>query len=526
LKASEKIVATIAVIAILAVGTYFALPYLNPSSTKSGSTTTKGSSRKSGTFFVSLTDPPNVPAGTTALYVTYSQIQLVVSDNGSESTIGVAGSGTVNVLTLINSSTVIGTANLSNGTILKQIKFTISNATITIGGVNSSVVIGENVLTTNVSGTYSGKEAALVDLQPSITEIQTVDENVYVLTPAVKSVLAPVGQFGQIQGQLQQGMNLGNFNGTFFGGFLNSPASSLSITNSSLVVTGNDTSFSVTIKNNGNSSVQLMGLNLQGQKQLFFPQINVQVSPPPLGVGFMAPLPPDRAVIFPNGTKLYMSNYFVNNQYQPPVAFNFTSPLTTYINNSTGIYSLVPAGSTYAAFNQLPPPSTSVTTFVQPPPPPTPIPIPNGTMILFRYPQGFVPPSSTPPQAQISFMEQQPIGRFIYPNGTVGFPPMIVSVPSVQLSNSGSTPSSLNVSVSVQQSQMPSGYVLAPGQSVTLTLNGELAIGPAPMVNNPQNGQMVPTLPPFASLSVGQSYVLQIMTTTGPVQYNMTASAA
>ena len=526
MKANGKIIATIAVIAILAVGTYFALPYLNQSSSnkKSGSTTNRGS----GSFFVSLTDPPNVPQGTSALYVTYSQIQLIVATNGSESMIDVTGSGTVNVLTLINSSIVIGTANLSSGTILKQIKFTISNATITIGGVNSSVVIGESVLTTNVSQTYSGKEAALVDLQPSITEIQTFDENVYVLTPAVKSVLAPVGQFGQIQGSPQQGMNLGNFNGTFFGGFLDSPASGLSITNASLVANGNDTSLSVTIKNIGNSSVGLMGLSLQGQKQLYFPQINVQLSPPPLQAGFMAPLPPDRAVIFPNGTNLYMSNYLTNNQYDPPIAFNLSAPLTTYINNSTGIYSLVPAGTTYAAFTQPPPPSTTVTTFFQPPQPPTPIPVPNGTMILFRYPTGFAIPSTTPPQAQINFMEQAAVARFIYPNGTVGFPPMMVSVPSIQFSNSGSAPSSsLNVSVSMgQQSQMPNGFVLAPGRSVTLTLNGELAIGPAPLINNPANGQMVPALPPFAVLTAGQSYALQIMTTTGPMQqYNLTATA-
>ena len=512
-----KVIGAIALVAIIAAGMYFATPYLN-SSNKAKASTVKS-------FFVSLTDPSIVPKGTTALYVTYSQVQLIVLENGSESIVNIPGSGTVNVLTLLNSSIVIGTANLANGTVLKQIKFSISNATITINGVNDSVVIGEGTLTTNVTGTFSGTQAALVDLVPSITEIQTVDDNIFVLTPSVKSVLAPVGEFGQIQGPPQAGTNLGNFNNNYFGGFLNSAAPGVSITSASLVVNGNVTSLSITIKNTGNTSVGLMGLMLQGPKQLYFPPVNIPVSPPPLPVAVMTPLPPDRVVIFPNGTRISMSSYMQNNMYQPPLEFNLTAPLTTLYNNATGIYSLVPSGSTYAPMYF---PNPSQTTTFMPPQPSVPMPVPNGTIILAVFPRGFVPPSSAPPAQQLSFMDQQPIGRFIYPNGTVGFPPMSVSIPTVQMPNStlGSTGSNqFNVSVSMQP-ELPAGFVLNPGQSVTLTLSGELALGPAPLVPDPSTGQMIQVLPPFAALTTGQSYAIQIMTDQGPLApYNITATS-
>ncbi len=510
---SGKVIAVIAVIAVMAAGAYFALPYLGVM--KAGQSDT---SSTSGGFFVSLTDPPNVPKGTSALYVTYSNIQLTVSQAGSVSTVDLPGTGTVNVLSLVNSSIVIGTTNLANGTEIKQIKFTISNATITIGGVNSSVVIGEGTLTTNLSGTFSGKEGALIDLLPSVTEIQTVDQNVFVLTPSVKSVIAPVGEFTQTPGgpAPQAGANLG-FNNTYFGGFLNNPAAGISITNASLLVNGNSTTLKVTVTNHGNQSVDLQNLNLVGPKQVFFPPMNIQITPPPLPVGMITPLPPDRVVIFHNGTRIVFGSYPPN---QAPYGFNFSQALATLSYNATGIYSLVPPGSTYAAlFNP-----GGMTTMTMPPPPTL---VPNGTIVLCVFPSGFVPPSSTPPMQQQQFMDQQPINRFIYPNGTLGFPPMSVDVPTVNMVGGNNVPvsSGLNVSVSMQQSNLPQGYVLAPGSSVTFTLSGEIALGPSPIVQSP-NGQMTHAPPPFAVLTVGQSYMVSIFTAQGPtVPENVTAVA-
>ena len=507
---SRKVVAAAVVIAVIVAGAYFALPYLGNSKTGGGN---------GNAFFVSLTDPPNVPPGTTALYVTYSGVQLVVSQSGTESSLDLPGSGTVNVLKLLNSSIVIGTANLPNGTVIKQIKFTISNAVITINGVNDSVVIGEGTLTTNLTSTFSGKEGALVDLVPTVTEIQTVDQNVFVLTPAIKSILAPVGDFGMMQGPPQTGTNLG-FNNSYFGGFLNNPNTDVTITNASLVVNGNSTLLSVTVTNHGNTSVGLMNLMLQGQKQVYFPPINVQITPPPLMVGVLSPIPPDRVVIFPNGTRIVMSAYPLN---QPPIAFNFSAALTTLSYNNTGIYSIVPPGSTMAVLSY--PSSTTATTFFMPPPP-TPQPVPSGTIILALFPAGFVPPSSTPPAQQLSFMAEQPIGRFIYPNGTLGFPPMMVSVPMISVptgSTSGVSSGQLNVSVSMQ-SQLPGGFILSPGASFTFTLSGELALGPSPTVQGP-SGQVTQASPPFAELTAGQSYSIMMFGPQGQLApYNVTAT--
>ena len=62
----------------------------------------------------SLTDPPQVPIGTTSLVISYSSVQAhVVGSAGSGAWVNGSGSGTLDLMGLLNSSQVIGNVGLS-----------------------------------------------------------------------------------------------------------------------------------------------------------------------------------------------------------------------------------------------------------------------------------------------------------------------------------------------------------------------------------------------------------------------------
>ena len=569
-----------AVIGILVVG--MGVYYISGLVT---STSVSTPALKQANFFVGLTDPADVPSGTTALYVTYSAVQLSVSTNGVTSSILLPGGGTVNVLDLQNQSIVIATANVSNGSLVKQIKINVSSSIITINGVNYTVLIGEGTLTVNLtsSNTANGKNGALFDLIPSITEIQTADKNVFVLTPTVKAVISPGDNFAPEAGGSrspngeppQVGTRL-RFNSTsnitqILTGL--GTARNVRITSAHIEVNGNYTSLNVTVENNGTSAVELDGLMFDGPKRVFLPTINVSINIPSLQTNGMPFVPVNGTVIFPNGTVVNVGSSFINSYSPPPIMFNFSAPASAIAHNSTSATFRVPAGSSILIIPSIPTPRNSS---YPPPgngsylppgnesyPPPgnqTPAsansnnfqtphfntePVPNGTIIIMRFPHQFSPPPSAPTQNETGFSENMPIGRFIFANGTLGFPPMSVTVnptqaPTLgsQYSNGQSSPepgqggnmgpgsggasSSLNTTLNLP-TQLPPGFILNAGATYTFTLSGDITIGPATEVEN-ENGP-VRISPPTVELFSGDNYIISLFGKDGNIpSYNVTAT--
>ena len=563
-------------ILIVGVGVYYISGLI-------ASTPVSTTSLKQANFFVGLTDPADVPSGTTALYVTYSAVQLSISDNGAISNMLLAGSGTVNVLDLQNQSIVIATANVSNGSVVMQIKINVSSAIITIGGVNYSVLIGEGTLTVNLTSgsTANGRNGALFDLIPSITEIQTADKNVFVLTPTVKAVLSPEDNFIPQSGGQQNNSGIpppigtrlrfnssGNITQVLTGFEV---AKGVRITSAYISVNGNYTSLNVTVENNGTSAVELDGLMFNGPKKVFLPVINVSINIPPMPAG-MPFVPVNGTVIFPNGTILHVGSGFMNAYAPPPIMFNFSEPAPAIAHNSTSVTFRVPAGSTILSIPTFPPPGNNSypppgnSSFPPPgnnsyPPPrnqtipsvnhnnfPMPTfnsePAPNGTIIIMVFPKMSPPPSGEPTQNETGFAEDMPIGRFIFANGTLGFPNVGVTVNPTQVPTLGSQygnngqplpgqgepmpgsaegSGSLNMTLNLPM-QLPKGFVLEAGASFTFTLDGRLAIGPAPNVQN-NNGQSVTIMPPTVELFAGDNYIISIFGKDGNLPaYNVTAT--
>ncbi len=221
-------------------------------------------------FAVMLTDPPIVPAGTTVLNITYSDISLHVTyTNGTSEWLSVGTSGTVNSFALVNMSQTIASTTIPTNTTVDKIQFTITNVNTVINGTTYNVTTLSNTLVmavanSRVNQTLSG---VLVDFNPTIIEIQSVNANgnpvnYFVLAPsATASVVSSldrsqirVGTIVKIgqNGQARNERVVQNF------------SQDLSITAASLSVNGNITNLSVTLTNNGDLTFRVFGLMLQG----------------------------------------------------------------------------------------------------------------------------------------------------------------------------------------------------------------------------------------------------------------------
>lgn len=205
-----------------------------------------------------LTDPPQVPAGTTALNITYSSLQAyaAVPNNSSASGwINATGSGTLDLMTLVNVSQAIGTANIPANAEISKIRFAIANAHIVVNGTAYSVIVPSGNLTTAVAGTATSNTSILVDLSPVVVSVFTNNSAAFVLVPSVKAVF--IGNVSVRPTGARIGLNRNESQRL-------SEIPSISITNATLSVAGNTTMLSITVKNDANESVDIQHVSLFG----------------------------------------------------------------------------------------------------------------------------------------------------------------------------------------------------------------------------------------------------------------------
>lgn len=206
-----------------------------------------------------LTDPPQVPNGTQALTIAYSSVQAHVIDGNQSGWVTGSGSGTINLMSLINTSQVIGTGKIPTNAVINIVRFNITSATIVINGTAYNVTVPSGVLSTTVTGAgrVSQNSSVLIDMSPIVVSIFTQNTTTFVLVPSVKAVFvgnsnitARVGVRANLTGREHQE--------------LEAATPSINITSASVVVTGNTTSLSITVRNTGNRSVMLRHLMLVG----------------------------------------------------------------------------------------------------------------------------------------------------------------------------------------------------------------------------------------------------------------------
>jgi hypothetical protein len=150
-----------------------------------GGSSTSGS----GTMQLSMIDPPNVPPNVVAVYVNYSSIQVHEANAGNQSGWhNVTSSGTIDLMKIVSSSQVLGSANLPSGT-YNIVRFNISSAVVTVNSTSgtlqnytASIPSGmvQSVITGGVNVKGGATSALLVDISPKVT----YGGNQYTLVPS------------------------------------------------------------------------------------------------------------------------------------------------------------------------------------------------------------------------------------------------------------------------------------------------------------------------------------------------------
>lgn len=224
-----------------------------------------------GNLAVLLTDPPNVPSGTTQLNLTYSAITLLVAfPNGSSKWVPVKASGTVNLLTLVNVTQTLGTVSIPINSTVSKIEFTIASVKAVVDGQVVSVTTLSSQLLVSIAnaGKAGSNSGVLLDLRPTLVQIRATNTtggsiSYYVLVPSATAII----KSGVGEGQFKEGArtNLGNEDMGELDQALRATSQNLTITSASVSSSGNQTRFTVALKNQGDANTTIFGLTLAGQ---------------------------------------------------------------------------------------------------------------------------------------------------------------------------------------------------------------------------------------------------------------------
>jgi hypothetical protein len=222
-------------------------------------------------FLVMLTDPPTVPAGTTILDLTYSNVSLHVTyPNGTAEWLPVNASGTVNLFSLVNMSQTIASTTIPTGSEVDKIQFTITDVDAKVNGNMYNVTALSDTLVvvvknSKVNQTLSG---VLIDFNPTLVQIQATDANgtlvyYYVLVPSATATI--IGDLSKEQIKVGTIVELGQNNRAKLVHVVEEFSKNLTIVSASLSVNGNVTTLSVTLKNEGNVAFRVFGMTLHGE---------------------------------------------------------------------------------------------------------------------------------------------------------------------------------------------------------------------------------------------------------------------
>jgi hypothetical protein len=240
--------------------------FANPMSSLTPSQTSAAAS-----FLVMLTDPPTVPAGTTVLNLTYSDVSLHVAyPNGTSEWLPLNANGTVNLFSLVNVSQTIASTAIPNGTAVDKIQFTIASVEAEVNGTAYNVTALSSTLVMSIANSRVNQtlSGVLVDFNPTLVQIQATDANgtlvdYYVLVPSATATI--VTSLNREQIKVGTIVELGQNDKEKLVRVVEEFSKNVTIVSASLSVQGNATSLSVTLTNEGNVTFRIFGLTLHGE---------------------------------------------------------------------------------------------------------------------------------------------------------------------------------------------------------------------------------------------------------------------
>lgn len=150
-----------------------------------------------GVLSILFTDPPTVPNGVSAVYITYSDLAVHATGFGNSSGwVVVKGEGTFDSMKLVNLSQTISSASIP-ALSYNLVRFNISGVEVDYLGSNYSATIGSGMLTVPIVGglkvNSSSPAATLVDIQPTVLNLGEGQTPRFTIAAGAKALQVPSG---------------------------------------------------------------------------------------------------------------------------------------------------------------------------------------------------------------------------------------------------------------------------------------------------------------------------------------------
>ncbi len=213
--------------------------------------------------FVSITDPPHVPSGTTSLVITYNSIALhEAGKSNSTGFLNINQTGSINLMNVTNSSETIAKIAVSANQSFDMVRFSIVSATITIGNQTYNVTVPNGKLQVKLNQELTAnasQSGVLLQLNPSVLQIYAGNQTFFVMVPAAKAVVLNSSATAQAGLSIGQKSSLDHSETEKLNGI-----SAINITSAKISASGGHDLISVTVKNTGNKSIVLKHLFVRG----------------------------------------------------------------------------------------------------------------------------------------------------------------------------------------------------------------------------------------------------------------------
>ena len=209
----------------------------------------------SGTLSILLTDPPSIPEGVTAVYMSYSNLRVhAVGLTPNNGWVTLDSGGTIEALALVNFTQLITTTAVPSGT-YDLVALDISSAQIGLQGNSYPATLSNTTLevpfASSVTVSPSSASTALIDLQPTILNLGSTSNPQFLVSAAAEAVQVPTGQV-QLATQTV-GSKIPMASNSWFASFMTNISRHLTLSAASVT----SHSFSLTASNTGHSTVTI-----------------------------------------------------------------------------------------------------------------------------------------------------------------------------------------------------------------------------------------------------------------------------
>ncbi len=301
---------------------------------------------------ISISDPPQVPPGTQSLYINYSSISLKVNESGTTKWIVDNISGSINLMTAINVSHIIGDVRLVYGSRLEALRFNITSGRIKINNNTYPVNLIDNNITTILNNNIVNESSyILLDFYPVVVPIYNNSSIKFAMLPTLKAIVTNgtyVTNTNYTAGMQPRFFVFREYNfNHYIINVLNNNNPKVTILNKSISFNKTNMTFGITLKNNGTTNITICGviLSLELQRNESYQKNNLgsiwrgNATYKMIESGRLYNFSTDNLSI--NANLLYMNKSLINNN---ELVINVTHPLfkiKIYKNNNIdGIDSL------------------------------------------------------------------------------------------------------------------------------------------------------------------------------------------